>query len=505
MKRKERFVALILALVSAVAVLMIATTSSPLYATNFWTDTNIYFTIGRGMTQGLMPYTDLFDHKGPLLYMIYAVGALVSNTTFLGVFLLEVASMTATLMLSYELVSLFGRGWINLLAIPVTAIVTTCSTAFNQGGSAEEFVLPALLLALYVVVRRMLREEERPARWYLLFGLAMGWTFAIKYTDCGLFLGLALGVLLLEWCRHGFFAAFRSGLWALCGMVLILVPVALYLAWGGALASCLEAYFYENIFLYAGEPMTLWDHVLNALAYLRTQSMANPAIAALSYVGVAWMVIQAIIKRSKGFVLAAITVPLGAFLMLLFTYWGEVAHPYYALVFAALTPLALCPLGLLAARLKDWKWSLTALVPLAVSVPLCLNLCLGVPLMSIEREEMTQVWFGELINQSENPTMLDWTDLDQGFYLAAGVTPTCRYFANNNLDSEEKRQAYESYLTSGEVQYIVTSNYQEDPGPQYMLIGMEEGVFDLGVTRVYKLFEYIGDAAAEEGWDDWYE
>ena len=47
--------------------LVFASTASPLYATNFWTDTNIYFTIGRGMLKGLMPYRDLFDHKGPLL------------------------------------------------------------------------------------------------------------------------------------------------------------------------------------------------------------------------------------------------------------------------------------------------------------------------------------------------------------------------------------------------------------------------------------------------------
>ncbi|MFR8175686.1 MAG: hypothetical protein ACLVB5_00440 [Christensenellales bacterium] len=60
---KRAFPAL-LALLCATLALLIATSSSPLYAANFWTDTNIYFTIGRGMTRGLMPYRDLFDHKG---------------------------------------------------------------------------------------------------------------------------------------------------------------------------------------------------------------------------------------------------------------------------------------------------------------------------------------------------------------------------------------------------------------------------------------------------------
>ena len=79
MERNERRAALGLALVCSVLALIIASTSSPLYAANFWTDSNLYFTIGRGMTQGLMPYRDLFDHKGPLIFMIYALGAMVSD------------------------------------------------------------------------------------------------------------------------------------------------------------------------------------------------------------------------------------------------------------------------------------------------------------------------------------------------------------------------------------------------------------------------------------------
>ena len=64
MQRNERRAALLLALLCSVLALSIATTSSPLYAANFWTDTNLYFTIGRGMTEGLMPYLTMND--GPI-------------------------------------------------------------------------------------------------------------------------------------------------------------------------------------------------------------------------------------------------------------------------------------------------------------------------------------------------------------------------------------------------------------------------------------------------------
>ena len=140
---KRAFPAL-LALLCATLALLIATSSSPLYAANFWTDTNIYFTIGRGMTRGLMPYRDLFDHKGPLLFMLYALGAAISDTSFIGVFILETLSLAAAVYAGWRTVSLFGEGRLTLLSMPILAAVVCCCTAFTQGGSAEEFALPAL-------------------------------------------------------------------------------------------------------------------------------------------------------------------------------------------------------------------------------------------------------------------------------------------------------------------------------------------------------------------------
>ena len=429
-----------LSIVSAIAVLTVATTSSLLYATNFWTDTNIYFTIGRGMKQGLMPYSDLFDHKGPLLYMVYAIGAMISDSSFIGVFMLEVLSMAAFLFLAYETASLYGKGRLNLLVIPATAIITASCTAFNQGGCAEEFILPALMLAIYVVLRRFEEGKDckHTARLYITFGVAMGWVFAIKYTNCGLFFGLAFAVLLYEWRLRGFAKAFFCVLWCLAGFSLIVLPIMLFMAMGGALGACLRVYFYENMFLYSGTQMSLSAHIYNALAYLRTQSMVNPVVAGMAVLGCGALFVHAVALHRKGFLFEAAAMPLGAGLLLLFTYWGEMAHPYYALVFAALVPLGFCPmLGIVAKRLKDWKWALVSVALLMLTVPVCLNRCLAVPLMTVEREDMAQIKAAKLMQETPDATLLDWSSLDQGFYLAAGITPSQRYFANNNLDTEE--------------------------------------------------------------------
>ena len=188
---KRAFPAL-LALLCATLALLIATSSSPLYAANFWTDTNIYFTIGRGMTRGLMPYRDLFDHKGPLLFMLYALGAAISDTSFIGVFILEALSLAAAVYAGWRTVSLFGEGRLTLLSMPILAAVVCCCTAFTQGGSAEEFALPALAAGVYLALALMVRPGEADGRRALGFGAAAGWVFLIKYTDIGGHIALRL-------------------------------------------------------------------------------------------------------------------------------------------------------------------------------------------------------------------------------------------------------------------------------------------------------------------------
>ena len=77
------------ALLVSFAVLTVCSKNSFLYPMNDWVDVNCFFTVGRGITHGLVPYRDLYDQKGPLLYFVYALAALISEHSFLGVFVIE--------------------------------------------------------------------------------------------------------------------------------------------------------------------------------------------------------------------------------------------------------------------------------------------------------------------------------------------------------------------------------------------------------------------------------
>lgn len=128
----------------------------------------------------------------------------------------------------------------------------------------------------------MTRPEEKTRGRMLGFGAAAGWVFLIKYTDIGLLAGLGVCLLAFVWRREGFGRALLAAGRMLLGAALVCAPVAAYLAVNGVLGACVEVYFVQNLFDYSGMPMSLAGHVYNALAYLRTQSVINPAVTVLS-------------------------------------------------------------------------------------------------------------------------------------------------------------------------------------------------------------------------------
>ena len=89
----NKLIKTLLWLTIATVIITIFSESSPLYKLNPWSDANIYLTIGRNLLNGGKLYTDLFDHKDPILYFIYTVASCISSTSFFGVYLLEIICM----------------------------------------------------------------------------------------------------------------------------------------------------------------------------------------------------------------------------------------------------------------------------------------------------------------------------------------------------------------------------------------------------------------------------
>ena len=70
----------------SIFVVTVCSKSSPIYPLNNWDDPNCFFTVGKAMANGKVLYRDIFEQKGPLLYMLHELTYFISGKTFLGVY-----------------------------------------------------------------------------------------------------------------------------------------------------------------------------------------------------------------------------------------------------------------------------------------------------------------------------------------------------------------------------------------------------------------------------------
>src|SRR5699024_4741375 len=80
--------------------------TSPAFYFDTSPDNNAFFTVGKAMMHGIVPYKDIFEQKGPYVYFLHGLAYLVSSRSFLLIFLYEIATVTAAMFLVYKLAKL---------------------------------------------------------------------------------------------------------------------------------------------------------------------------------------------------------------------------------------------------------------------------------------------------------------------------------------------------------------------------------------------------------------
>lgn len=139
-----------------------------LFALNPWSndypgvDSSVFLYIGSQMRNGAVPYSELFDHKGLLLYFIEYLGLCIGNGSFVGVWLLEIVNLFVTALFLFKITQLFSRKKIVCYgAVSIVLCTLNCYMAYEGGNLTEEYALPWIALALYIFVKYFMEGSYR--------------------------------------------------------------------------------------------------------------------------------------------------------------------------------------------------------------------------------------------------------------------------------------------------------------------------------------------------------
>jgi len=248
------------ALLGAVLFLLVFSWSTSPWYKVFGHDSPFFEIIGLGVVQGKIPYVDLFDHKGPLIFFIDALGFSfgIGKT---GVFLLQVVFMSFTLFFLYKLAALFTKGPKQAFAAVALTLIPLADF-LCEGNQCEEWMLPFIASSLYLVCNYIKNDGGRFPFWKSLYlGAAFAIIFYTRPNDAVMQVGaMCLGVFIYWIGRKQYGELLPAAAGFLSSCVLVSIPI-----WGwfwskNAVGDFIYGMIVHNL-RYTGDALFSWGGI----------------------------------------------------------------------------------------------------------------------------------------------------------------------------------------------------------------------------------------------------
>ena len=498
--------ALWFSLIASFLFITLCSMASFLFPLHSRVDQNIFYTLGRGILDGRVPYRDLFEHKGPLIYFFHAFAALIDRHSFIGIYLLEVIFFTVTLFFMLKTARLFTGERSAYITTLLAGAVCCTAFCFKSGDNAEEYCFAFLVVSLYYFIRyfkaadrdligvglqgKMISLHTHLINYKVIFinGVLAGFVLWIKFIQLGFWIawmGILFFVLLFQ---KEYKRAFVSCFVFLGGMAVTPLPWIIYFGVNHAIGDWLTIYFYDNIVLYA-KHFTVWEKITSLADSFFKDFCQNPLAIFLIVLG---LVQFGVLKKYFKSRFARLSVPISFLALYIMVYIGGVRYDYYMLI-----SIPFCLFGTIAVvdcvKAMPDMWVNRLLIHLTqkkgslVSIGLCTLIVTGyvalaantLPYYGKTKKDYPQYQFAEIIQQTPGATLLNYGFIDGGFYLAAGLEPIPgnKFFCKVNISEKVFPEMYEeqiSMVAERKVDYVVIRIWKGQNIQQGMRLDYED-------------------------------
>ena len=219
-------------------------------------DSHIFAIIGYLWQRGYVPYRDIFDEKGPVIYVINTLGFFIHDDNLLGIYAVELVFLFFTLFFIFRTLK------DDLLSVCASLFMlpTLCLMLFDNsegGNMTEEYT------ALFAVLSVYLYSARRPTSDHLrlaLYGVLGALAFLTKLNMA--FMPLVMFMMELFRTRKP-----SSVLYCALGFTLATLPFVVYFYLKGALWDFYETYIVFNIFYLNHSGASIYQMLFPALQY----------------------------------------------------------------------------------------------------------------------------------------------------------------------------------------------------------------------------------------------
>lgn len=246
LSRRMKLKALAALSLFTLVVMLFVSNDSPLASINNHVDSAIFFMSGKAWANGLIPYVDFSDSKGPLLWFIEMVGYWISPTDYHGVWVLSVLVMSLTFYVCWlTAMAVLHRPRLAMCVAMTMAIPYFLGFSFLETRAETWCNLP-VAYGIYLVVRLIKQRQDGAhvalsAKEAAMLGAAVMSCLLIKWSIAAMMMSLCLAVLLLMW-KSGIRLVKAIG-WFMVGAVVMGMPFVIYLVCVDAFIPFIQEYF----------------------------------------------------------------------------------------------------------------------------------------------------------------------------------------------------------------------------------------------------------------------
>ncbi len=232
---------IILIAASTLFMLLFAYNTSPLFK-YIGVDSGMYLVMGKSMAQGGTLYIDLFDHKGPIIFIINMLPQLIIDGT-LGVWLTELILIMISSIMIYKIAYCHIGNALSLL-VPLIYIWITV-TLLNGGNYTEEYSNFFCVISL-CVFDKWQRDKKLTSSMPYILGLCFAFAFFLRPNNVAFIVSVILfmGIYMITKSRDEIRSALIFGS---LGILTVSLPIIIYHLCTGTLNDMFYATILHNI------------------------------------------------------------------------------------------------------------------------------------------------------------------------------------------------------------------------------------------------------------------
>lgn len=222
---------------------LVGLSSSPLNKGITQNDSAVFQIMGKGMIEGQVIYKELFDHKGPIMYLINAIAYLISPQ--MGLFIVEIFFIYIGVVFIFKTSKMFINKEISLIMslLYLMLIFVTIS----GGNFTEEYAMTFTSMALYCIMKIIYMNEYENKVLWVVIGATFALNFFIKPTYIAVWIAFGIIQFIYSVKEKKIKELLRYIFYMIIGILVVTIPIMIYLVLNNDINDFINAFFVMNM------------------------------------------------------------------------------------------------------------------------------------------------------------------------------------------------------------------------------------------------------------------